>query len=208
MGGQEGADQGAPMPPRGRRSLHWRKDPTILRRLAEVERRHLAGQMNIAIAADLGVDETTIRRDVQRLRELWLEQTKAQTVEMRAQRLKELADIKRRAIEAAEWDRLCEEAVLFGAKLNVETATGPLTLDVYRDHKGSAQFRGNKAAALSVARQATMDAAKLEGLVVDKVSPTDADGKTLDIATLMQRAREHKAKGDTGEGDGGGDADG
>ena len=41
-------------------------------------------------------------------------------------------------------------------------------------------------------------AAKELGQWVDKVAPTDAQGDTLDLATLMQRAREHRER--TGQG--------
>ena len=58
-----------------------------------------------------------------------------------------------------------ERAVLFGEA--VPDANGQ-ALSVYRDEKGSAVFRGQKAQALGVARQAIMDAAKLLGLVIDK----------------------------------------
>lgn len=161
--------------PRGRKSVAWRRDPLILARLREVERRHLAGSTNLAIAAALGVDETTIRRDLERLRELWVEQTKSEQSDMRARVLAELEDVRTRAIAAAEWDEEAERAVLFGDGR------------VYRDDKGSAQFRGNKAGALQAARQATMDKAKLLGLVVDKVAPTNAQGDDIPLDELMER---------------------
>jgi len=182
------ADQGVPN--RGRKSVPWRRDPVILARLVDVERRHLLGEPNTTIALALGVDETTIRRDVERLRELWRDRT-AETVEdLKARKVAELSDIYRRAIAAAEFDELCERAVLFGLKI-----TGPdgNQVGVFRDAKGSAQFRGNKAAALGQARQAIMDQAKILGLVVEKVSPTKGDGSDLDLASLLQKARELRA---------------
>lgn len=142
--------------PRGRKSLPWRRDPIILARLRDVERRHLSGQTNVAIAAALNVDEITVRRDLDRLRELWLEQTKESQADLRAQMLAKLEDVRVRALQAAEFDERCERAVLFGDE------------QVYRDDKGSATFRGNKAGALAQARQATMDQAKLLGLVIEK----------------------------------------
>lgn len=151
----EGVEQGVSNP-RGRKSVPWRRDPVILARLRDVERRHLAGQTNVAIADALGVDEITVRRDLERLRELWLEQTKAEQAEQRARVIAELEDVRTRAIAAAEFDEQCERAVLFG------------DARVIRDDKGSATFRGNKAAALGQARQATMDKAKLLGLVIEK----------------------------------------
>ena len=151
----EGVEQGVSNP-RGRKSLPWRRDPGILARLRDVERRHLAGQTNVAIADELGVDEITVRRDLDRLRELWLEQTKESQADIRAQMLAKLEDVRVRALQAAEFDERCERAVLFGDE------------QVYRDDKGSASFRGNKAGSLAQARQATMDQAKLLGLVIEK----------------------------------------
>lgn len=151
----EAAEQGMPTA-RGRKSVAWRRDPGILARLREVERRHLAGMTNVAVAEDLDVDETTIRRDLERLRELWLEQTKESQADLRAQMLARLEDVRVRALQAAEFDERCERAVLFGDE------------QVYRDDKGSASFRGNKAGSLAQARQATMDQAKLLGLVIEK----------------------------------------
>ncbi len=70
---------------RGRRSQHWRKDGAILARLEEVERLHLAGKSNRAIARELRIDEWTVRRDLQRLQELWEERVGQRVVELRAQ---------------------------------------------------------------------------------------------------------------------------
>jgi hypothetical protein len=151
----EAAEQGMPTA-RGRKSVPWRRDPGILARLREVERRHLAGMTNVAVAEALDVDETTIRRDLERLRELWLEQTKESQADLRAQMLAKLEDVRVRALQAAEFDERCERAVLFGDE------------QIYRDDKGSASFRGNKAGSLAQARQATMDQAKLLGLVIEK----------------------------------------
>ncbi len=151
----EAAEQGMPTA-RGRKSVVWRRDPGILARLREVERRHLAGMTNVAVAEALDVDETTIRRDLERLRELWLEQTKESQADLRAQMLAKLEDVRVRALQAAEFDERCERAVLFGDE------------QIYRDDKGSASFRGNKAGSLAQARQATMDQAKLLGLVIEK----------------------------------------
>jgi hypothetical protein len=181
----EDFDQGVSKP-RGRRSVHWRRDPLILARLTEVERRHLRGDTNTAIADALRVTEATIRNDLARLKELWLERTGDDVANLKAQAVAELEDVRRRALHAAEFDEQMERAVLLGEKIDDHS--------VYRDDKGSAQFRGNKAAALAQARQAAMDKAKVLGIVVDKVIPTDGDGKTLDLAALVLRARE---KGET-----------
>jgi hypothetical protein len=179
------SDMANPKPAR-KLGVPWRRDPVILERLPVVERRHLAGHTNMAIARDMGCDEGTIRGDLRRLNELWLERAGQSVDDLRAQAAAALLDIQRRAIAAAEFDEMCERAVLFGEG----------DAEVERDHKGSAQFRGNKAAALTVARQAVMDTAKVFGIVVEKVAPTDADGKALDLASLMALAQQRRQDGD------------
>lgn len=168
----------------GRRSLPWRKDLTILARLPAVERRHLAGEANVTIAAALGVDEKTIRNDLDRLRTLWLERIGDTQDRLRAQIVAELDDARRRALGAAAFDEAAERAVLYGRDADGQRVS------VQRDHKGSAQFRGNKAAAIGQARQASMDKAKVLGLIVDKVAPTKGDGSDLTLADLLALARE------------------
>jgi hypothetical protein len=147
-------------PNRRRKGIPWRRDLAILQRLPEVERRHLAGQANVAIAAALGVDEGTVRADLKRLQELWRERVAEAVEDLRAKAVVELDDLKRLALEAAAWDLACERAVLYGE--------GEDGRDVLRDDKGGASFRGQKAQALNVARQAVMDKAKLLGLVVER----------------------------------------
>ncbi len=149
----------------------------MLRRLLEVERRHLAGHPNTLIAAALEVDEKTIRDDLKRLQQLWKERIQGTQEELRAAKLAELADVKQRAIAAAEWDRDCEAAVLFNDP--VEDAGGQRI--VVRDGDGRAQFRGQKAQALNVARQAVMDAAKILGIVIDKAEVSGKDGAAIPI---------------------------
>jgi hypothetical protein len=148
----QGSEQRVPNP-RGRKSVSWRRDPAILARLPRVERLHLAGRTNVAIAAELDVDEGTVRNDLKRLSELWLERTAADQADNRARVLAELEDVRVRALEAAEWDQMCERAVLFddlGPEPDATTTDGQPARrsKVYRDAKGSAQFRGNKAASL------------------------------------------------------------
>lgn len=175
------ADQGLPKP-RGRRSLPWKRDPVILARLVEVERRYLARETNVAIAEALGVDETTIRRDIERLRELWLERVRDTQEDLRARAVAELDDVKRRALDAVEWDQMCEQAVLFDdvPLPNVTTLDRrPVHRKVHRDEKGSASFRGNKAGALQAARQAIVDKAKLLGISIDKHEVSGPGGVPL-----------------------------
>lgn len=181
--------------------MPWRQDPVILARLPLVERRHLKGEPNTGIAVALGVDEGTIRNDIKRLRELWLDRTGAQIEDLRARKIAELQDIYHRAIDAAEFDEMCERAVLFDDPLvpNYELPASQRTIRVHRDEKGAAQFRGNKAAALAQARQAVMDQAKVLGLIVDKVAPTNGNGADLDLATLLRLAREQRQGTDGGD---------
>lgn len=173
---------------RGRKSVPWRRDLVILARLPEVERRHLAGQPNTVIAEALGVDEGTIRNDLKRLQELWLERIGATQETLRAEKVAELVDVKRRALRAAEWDEFCERAVLFDdrdlAAVDLKRLGLDPSLRVNRDDKGSAQFRGQKAQALNVARQAVMDQAKVLGLIVEKQEVTGKDGAPLPITII------------------------
>lgn len=192
----EDSAQGIPNA-RGRKSVAWRRDPLILERMATVERWHLAGRTNVAIAADLDVDEATVRNDLKRLNELWLERTAASQDDNRARALAELEDVRVRSLAAAEHDERMERAVLLGEK--VADADGAL-VSVYRDAKGSAQFRGNKAAALAQARQATMDKAKILGIVVDKAALTDSQGEDIPLVDLMERFARRQAKDAEGEG--------
>jgi hypothetical protein len=164
----------------------WRHDPAVLERLRRVEAFHLRRVPNTTIAAQCGVSEGTIRQDVTHLRELWRERIQGEQADLRAQIVAELDDVAERALAAAEWDQQCEEAVLYGVQHDGPDGQPRM---VYRDAKGSAQFRGNKAAALTVARAAKMDKAKLLGLVVDKAALTDGEGQAVDLAAIVLAAR-------------------
>jgi hypothetical protein len=206
--GEQAREQGGAIATRGRKSVHWRRDPVILGRLPEIERRHIEGQPNTHIAAALGLAEATIREDLKRLKELWAERVQGSQAELRQAQIARLEHVRTAALKAAKFDEMAERAVLFGEDAadfedfaDGQPDDGDLKperprLRVRRDAKGAAQFRGNKSAALNVARQATMDQAKLMGVVVDKVAPTDADGNTLTFAELMQLARKAAAGGD------------
>lgn len=164
---------------RSRKPVPWRKDPRILARLVDVERYYHERLTNVAIAALLHVDEATIRTDIKRLQELWLERHGAAQDECRAEVLAELDDIKVRALAAAKFDEAAERAVLLNEEL---LGADGKTHFVQRDDKGSAQFRGNKAASLTVARQAIMDKAKVKGIIVDKQEVTGKDGGPLAVS--------------------------
>lgn len=167
---------------RAGRSVNWRRDPEILERLPQIGRLHLRRVPNTRIAAQLGVAEATVRRDLERWNELWREHISQERDALTAQIVAELDDTRERALAAAEFDEQAERAVLYGLKVEIDGQAH----DVRRDAKGSAQFRGNKAAAIGQARQATMDKAKLLGLVIDKAALTDKDGNALDFVTLAR----------------------
>jgi hypothetical protein len=155
--------------------------------MAQVEQRHLLGKSNCAIALELGVSEATVRSDLARCDELYRERVGADVEQSRAVAIRRLEGVIGLARESYEWDKAREDAVLFGD--TVGTGGDGKPRRVLRDDKGSAQFRSNKAAALSVIEKAAMDIAKLQGLVVDKVSPTNPDGTALDLASLILKVR-------------------
>lgn len=155
--GDQPDDQGMPTR-RGRKDVHWRKDAAILERMRKVEMRHLAKWSNVAIAAELEIDESTVRRDIVRLNELWRERLGDDVIVRRARRLAQIDDVIARGLDAAE----------------------------------SAEDARGKAAALQVSRQGIMDAAKLEGLVIDKVMPSDDKGELL-RPIMMIEARQQAA---------------
>ncbi len=170
----------------GKRAVHWRKDADILRRLEEVERLHSAGLSNRAIARRLGIDEWTVRRDLERLQELWEERVGQRVVELRAQCVAQLDSIYRQAMQNAERDRQYERWVLFGI---VPDGMGPASL---APADGRATFRGDKANSLNVARQAVMDMAKLLGLA--RAPQPDQDRQRMTLAQLMQAARDYQSQ--------------
>jgi hypothetical protein len=185
---------------RAGKSVSWRRDALILERIGRVMRLHLRRVPNTQIATELGVDEATVRRDIERGNHLWQDHIKLDRDILTARIVAELDDTRERALAAAEWDQACERAVLFDQweEPDILQALGDRRRPrIYRDKKGAAQFRGNKAAALTVARAATMDKAKLLGLVVDKVAPTNSQGDDLTLDDLMERfARARHPEGD------------
>lgn len=185
---KDGARRGAR--PGQRKQAAWRRDPTILDRLRSVERMKLDGWSNLRIATSLGVVEATIRNDVRRLEEMWLEALGSTQEALRAAKVAELTEVYRRAIASAEFDQACERAVLFGDQVDFDGEKK----EVLRNADGEATFKGNRVGALNVARQAIMDIAKVLGLIVEKVAPTDAQGNDLSLADLAARAREARAE--------------
>ncbi len=92
--------------PKGKKSVSWREDGQILRRLVEVEDLVLAGYRNTEIAHYLStrekdrfaMTEATVRRDRERIAILWREQAASSIVDKRSRsianfrRLQRLAD--------------------------------------------------------------------------------------------------------------------
>lgn len=126
---------------------------------------HLAGKSNVAIAAELSVDEKTVRNDLERLNELWRERVGGEIEEMRAQAVAEMENIRLLALDAYDFDRRMEEAVLTGGTFVKDDGEEQ---DIYHDAKGAASFRGGKSASLAVALNAAEKKAKVLGLVIDK----------------------------------------
>ncbi len=170
----------------------WRKDRDILDRMERVERLHVGGASCRAIARALGVNERTIRLDVGRLSELWVERVGATQEEHRAKAAAGLEEVTRRAFAAAEFDERCERAILFNEQVDLY-GDGVMRTPKYNDD-GEAGYKGQKVASLNLARQSIMDWAKLMGVVVDKVAQTDGQGNDLSLADLAARAREARAE--------------
>lgn len=84
-------------PTKGAKSIPWREDPEILRRLDEVEDLVLSGYRNTEIAKHLSVNEITIRRDRERIAILWREQTINDIAAMRARSISNFRRIQRLA---------------------------------------------------------------------------------------------------------------
>ena len=137
----------------GRKLRPWHKDGRIIDRMQRVEEMHITGKSNRAIARELGVDERTVRTDLQRLQQVWEERLGQRVVELRARCVAMLDGIYRQAMQNAERDRQYEAYVLFGI---VPDDTDAATL-APRD--GRQSFKGDKAQSLDTARQAIMDQA-------------------------------------------------
>jgi len=162
----------------------WRDDPEVMARLVETERLHVRGLSNYAIARELGVSEGTIRNDLGRIQTLWAERVGDDIIALRARVVAELDAVRLRALQAAEFDNDAERAILLDTPL--VDADGTPRKIVSRGRNG-VHFNGSKASALAVARQATLDKAKILGLLVDKIAPTTPDGQESYVDALMAR---------------------
>lgn len=195
-------DNTEPVKPRRGRHVNWSEDPLILERLTKVEAMHLRGAYNTVIAEELGVDEKTIRTDLKRLRELWVKRAGDAVEDMRAQRYQELEAVKRLALRAFDFDMEALAAVLYDESSDGEPLAGKTIGEhseadrdsvpkrrrrVFRDSDGRAQYKADKVAALQAYRQATVDQAKLYGLVVDKKDVTSG-GQPMTFTIEIDRA--------------------
>lgn len=180
----------------GQKAIRWDRDPAILDRMRKVGEMHLQGASLNAISIKLEVSYQTVKKDLDRLSQQWRDQALGELEDMRARAIVELTQIKVKALEAAGFDMTAESAILFGLNPDGTPLANALQRPEHYDKEGnligygSVSFRGNKAAALQAARAAIMDIAKLQGIVIDKVSPTDAKGNTLDLAALVLRAQQ------------------
>lgn len=166
----------------------WREDHEILARIRQVEALRFNGLTYGEIAKELGISIATVWLDFKRSDELAREYTARDVEAIRADFVKDLLKLRDRALEYAGVDLDLEHAVLFDT--DAKGAPRP----VIRPEKGGVSFRGSKSQALAVARAATMDAAKLLGIVVDKATLTDAKGNDVDLAAILGEARDKVAK--------------
>jgi hypothetical protein len=81
----------------GKKSTPWNEDPEILRRLSTVEDLVLAGYRNTEIGHALQVSEATIRRDRERIAELWRRQATNDIVALRERSVAQFRRIQRMA---------------------------------------------------------------------------------------------------------------
>ena len=103
---------------RGKKSLSWREDPEILRRLPDVEALVLACYPNTTIAEKLGVSEATIRRDRDRIAELWKETALGEIEEKRGRSISNLRRLQRLAAE--EFDNKADKVANLRVQLDAE----------------------------------------------------------------------------------------
>ncbi len=138
--------------------------------------------------------EWTVRADLARLQELWLERAGDKVAALRAECVRRLDAIYWQAMRDAERDRQYERWVLFGI---VPDDIDPATLAA---PDGRQTFKGDKANSLNVARQAIMDQAKLLGLA--RPPQPEQDGQRMTLADLMRAHRESQARECDSQGEG------
>lgn len=187
-------------PVKGRISRPWHQDPIIIERIKIVWDLVCQGLSNYKIADELHVDVRTVREDIHRLETVWEKDLQVDADRLRARKVVELDEIRRRALQVADDDRKHILAVLYDEPFsqrecpgNVSHGIDPTTglpatpcprshiieMRAYRDAKGSASYRSTGAAALNVARQALMDQATMLGINITKVAPVNPDGTGL-----------------------------
>jgi DNA-binding CsgD family transcriptional regulator len=198
----------SPYPRGGRRRAAWSRNPAILKRLSRVERLRGERLSNVAIASRLGVNEGTVRDDLERLRQVWENQLGDEMLRLRAEAVADMDNVVRTTMAAIRADQHYTQAVLFGVTTVVTCAGGmqhqhsegvdpntsygevwsciaphKVRRRVYRDERGSATYRSNIGQLLQVVRQTNFDKAKIMGLVVNKQAATTGDG--VDLKTTM-----------------------
>lgn len=93
-----------PKPAKGRKSVPWDQDPEILKRLADVQDQMLRGKKNTEIAASVGVNEATIRRDAQRVAVLLRRRATDDILYLRQRSIALVRMVQREAWES--WDQM------------------------------------------------------------------------------------------------------
>lgn len=124
---------------------------------------------------------------------MWSERIRGQQAELRAEIAAQLLETRRRALEAAEWDRFCEQSVLFSTPQEGAARFGLVDGNgAPRQPRLDQGFRGSKVQALTVALKATEDLAKLLGLVVEKQT-IEHDGTESFLEALRDFGARHGA---------------
>lgn len=181
----------------GKKSIPWDRDAEILDEVKEVDRRRLGGESIQSIALALGIGLATVKVHIRRASILYRDRTAANVAEQREDVIRRLEEVVRTALGQARFDYEAARAVLFGSVAHgidgeELTIDPPDVGEGFRGVIKMPEYKGSPSASLAVARQALMDIAKLQGLVVDKVAPTNADGTTLDLASLVLAARKQE----------------
>lgn len=108
----------SPISGHGQKSKPWFEDPEILKRLAVVEDLVLAGYRNTEIGDALKVSEATIRRDRDRIAELWRKQTSDNIMALRERSVANMRRIQRLADNEFRHER--EKPAMLRVQLDAE----------------------------------------------------------------------------------------
>ena len=124
----------------GIKSKPWHEDPEILRRLATVEDLVLGCYRNTEIAKSLKVSEATVRRDRDRIAELWRKQA---TEDIRGMRERSIANMRRlQRLADNEFRNEREKPAMLRVQLDAEREIvklqgTPAPLQVAHEFKGT-----------------------------------------------------------------------